>query len=129
MFEQAAKLIEERLAANWNTTPIDYDNVAYTPTPGVTFIRAQIEWFAAEQTSIGGRVKGSGYLDLSIFTPTGKGARTPAQMADSLAAIFNRYFTDTLRFGVGHTERVGQVEEWFQLKLIIPFTYDFCLSA
>jgi len=127
MFEQAAKLIEERLASNWSTTPIDYDNVAYAPIRGTSFVSLHIEWFAADQPSIGGRVKGQGYVELSIYTPAGQGSRKAAVIADSLAAIFNRYYTDTLKFKVGVMEGGTQQEEWYQLKLIIPFTYDFCI--
>lgn len=129
MFEESALLIEQRLSAGWITTPIDFDNVPYTPVIGTAFVRLQIEWIDGVQTSIGGRVQGSGYVDISIFTPAGTGSRTAAQMADSLAVIFNRYQTGGLRFKIGHTERVGQQEEWFQLKLIIPFTYDFCITT
>jgi hypothetical protein len=127
MFKDAIALIEKRLAAQWTDTAIDYDNVNFKPTLGTSFVRVQVEWVSTDRVSIGGRVRGSGYIDLSIFAPVNKGVQDVNKIADDLAAIFDGYHSDGLVCNVSRTVRVGQQEEWYQLKVITPFIFDQCL--
>ncbi|RLC88519.1 MAG: hypothetical protein DRJ03_02610 [Chloroflexi bacterium] len=126
MFEQANYIIENRLADNWVRTLVDYDNVEFNPVRGVSFVRLQVEWVDAVVTSLGGRTKGEGYIDLSIFVPSNEGTTNAFQMADELAILFNRFMEGAIKFNVARTRRVGQQQEWFQVKVLVPFVYDQC---
>jgi len=126
MFEEANLIIESRLADNWVRTLIDFDNVEFNPARGTPYIRLQIEWVGSSVTSLGGRTKGEGYIDLSIFVPSNSSITDVSQMADELAVLFNRYQEGALRFNVARTVRVGNQEQWYQLKVLVPFTYDQC---
>ena len=126
MFEQANFIIENHLADNWSATLIDYDNIEFNPIRGTSFIRLQVEWVDANVTSIGGRTKGEGYIDLSIFVPSNSGTEAAFLMADELAVLFNRFQSGALRFNVARTVRVGKQEQWYHIKVLVPFTYDQC---
>jgi hypothetical protein len=126
MFSEANTLIETRLGSNWNTTPIQYDNVTYRPTIGTSFVRLQIQWVDAGAVGMGGRARGVGYIDLSIYEANNTGAYAAAVKADALAAIFNRYATAALKCKYAKIQRVGEIEAWYLVKVIIPFSYDAC---
>jgi hypothetical protein len=126
MFSDASSIIEKRLDDNWTTTPIQYDNVRYTPTVGTAFIRLQVEWATANVISIGGRIKTEGYVLLSIFTPAGIGSDTALGYADTLAALFNMYHEGALKLLAAVINRVGSQKEWYQVNVLIPFHYDSC---
>lgn len=128
MFEQADALIVDRLDDNWNETPIDFDNMEFVPIRGIAFIRLQIQWAVTELTSIGGRAKGEGFIDISIFVPSKTGTRRAARMADDLSYIFNRWASGTLEFKAATVQRVGEYNEWFQIKVLVPFKYDECYA-
>ncbi len=126
MFKEATDLIEDRLTTLWSTTPIDGDNVEYNPIRGTAFVRLQIEWTDTTNVSVGGRVVGEGYVDLSLFIPTNTGTSTLNGLADDLAAIYNKWDTGALRFLSATTQRIGEQDQWYQLKVIIPFSYQEC---
>lgn len=126
MFEEATTLIEDQLKNNWSETLIDYDNVDFDPVIGTPFVRLQIEWTNTDVAGIGGRNRGEGYINVSIFYPANKGTIVVNEMADSLSAIFNKWDTGKLKFKVARTRRVGKQESWYRLDVIVPFTYDEC---
>jgi len=126
MFEAAVILIEDRLRANWSETLIDWDNVEFTPVRDTPFVRLQTEWTEVTAIGIGGRDRGEGYITLSIFYPGNTGSIVINKMADSLAAIYNKWNTGNLRFKVARVIRIGQQETWYRLDVLVPFTYDEC---
>ena len=128
MFEEAHLYIEDRLTDNWAETPIDLDNQEFTPIRGISFVRLQILWAVTNPTSIGGRVLGSGFIDISIFTPSGTGSRRAFRMADDIGAIFNKWQYLALKTGVANIQRAGNEKEWYQVKAIVPFTYEECVK-
>jgi hypothetical protein len=128
MFEDAISIIENHLVDNWSRTPIDYDNVEFSPVRGTPFVRLQVEWVNTTLTSIGGRAKGEGYIDLSIFVPANTGTTISSSMADELATMFNRLLNGALHCQVARTQRIGSFEEWYQVKVLVPFIYDQCYT-
>ena len=126
MFEVANTLIEERLRANWSETGIDWDNVEFTPSRGTPFVRLDIQWTGNNTISIGGRNRGEGYIDISVFVPSNTGTTAVSGIADRLAAIFNKWDTGQLKFRVARTQRVGEQEQWYQVKVLVPFQFDEC---
>jgi len=126
MFEAAIILIENRLRDNWTDTLIDWDNVEFTPVRGVSFVRLQTEWTDTNSVSVGGRDRGEGYVNLSIFVPANTGTEVVSKMADDISIIYNKWSTGDLKFHVARTVRIGQQEQWYRLDVLVPFTYDEC---
>lgn len=126
MFEVANTLIEDRLRDSWSDTDIDWDNVEFTPVRGTAFVRLQTEWVDANVISIGGRNRGTGYINLSVFVPSNTGTVTVSNMADSLSAIFNKWESGNLKFLVARTVRIGEQNQWYRLDVLVPFLYDEC---
>lgn len=126
MYSETRAIIESRFKDNWTDTPIDIDNTEYTPTPGQSFVRLQIEWVDAQSTSIGGRTKGTGYVDFSIFIPYGVGTEVADSYSDLLADLFSRYRESALRMLVATARRIGQQGNWHHTKVMVPFEYDTC---
>lgn len=127
MFEAANTLIEDRLRTLWTDTLIDWDNVEFTPVRGTPFVRLQIEWTDAIVTSIGGRNRGEGYINLSAFIPSNTGTESISTTCDDLATIFNKWDTGNLRFKIARTVRIGEQQQWYRRDVIVPFTYDECI--
>lgn len=128
MFKQADTIITERLQSNWVATPIDFDNVRYVPTKGTPFVRLQTMWAETSLVSVTGRARGIGYIDIDIFVPYNTGTSIISEMADNIAALYNRYREDGLECEVATTQRIGEREEWYQLKVTVPFKYDECYN-
>lgn len=126
MFKEATDLIEGMLYNGWGQTPITFDNVEYNPQRNSAFLRVQIEWVNTAPIAIGGRARGTGYIDLSLFVPQNTGTSQVNGLADDLSVIFNLIQNGALKFGAASTQRVGIQDEWYQLKVLIPFTYDEC---
>lgn len=128
MFEETRKIVENRLTGNWTETAIDKDNVKFTPVAGQPFIRLQIEWASALPVSVGKRVRGEGYILISIFTKKGGGSSESQKYADTLATLFNFYNEDALKIKAAVIQRIGQTKKWYQINLQIPFKYDSCFA-
>ncbi len=126
MFEEATTIIESRLIDNWLATPIDFDNVGFKPVRGTAFIRVQVVWVDTTNVSVGGMDRGTGYVLFSIFTPVGEGSKQALAYADQLAFLYNRYTSGNLTCNSASTNRIGQVEEWYQVNALVPFKYDNC---
>lgn len=92
IFATIEQAIRERLAANWLTTPIKYEN---TPSPAVEppFVYLETRFVGSDQVSIGTgasarRYRQRGLIIIGIYVTKNAGAGLAAQYADSIAAIF-----------------------------------------
>ncbi len=126
MFEEATTLIEDKFRAEWTDTLIDWENVEFNPVRGQPFVRLIIEWTDNNTISVGGLDRGEGYTNISVFIPGNDGTENLSKMCDDLAVIFNKWDTGGLKFKVARKIRVGGYDEWYQVNLITPFTYDEC---
>jgi len=126
MYKAATQLIEDRLRDSWSMTDIDWDNVEYTPSRGMPFIRLQIEWVDTNQISMGGLNRGEGYTNISIYVPFNTGLIQCMDIADNLSEVYDKWSTKELKFKVARIVRVGQQEQWYRVDVITPFSYDEC---
>ncbi len=126
MFETTYTAIETRLQSNWADTPIDFDNTPYTPVRGTPFIRLQVEWATTSNISIGGLQRGEGLVYISVFVPTDGGSRQASVLADKLFTIFSNQQDGNVKYYAPYLQRVGQVQEFYQINVLVPFASDEC---
>ena len=128
MFDVANRAIENVLLVNWTATDIDFDNVSTVPSRGSEFIRLQIEWADAQRVSIGGKDRGYGFILVSIFTEVNIGTTTADSYADMIRDLYSNKSIGPVVCMSAVTQRVGQMDEWYQLNVRIPFTCDECTN-
>jgi hypothetical protein len=127
MFENVQKLIEKRLRDNWTFTEIDWDNVRFNPTRGTAWIRCRVDWSASESRAAGPRVHSEGFVLISIFVPAEQSVIPGVSLAEEVHRLFSLWQVGDLTMRAAHTERVGQVKEWYQLNVVVPFYYNECM--
>lgn len=122
--ERAA--IEGRLSANWNTTPICWDNIDYIPTTGVSFVRCTILTGGADQASLGSNplFRHYGIIALELFVPVGEGTAIAKGHLDSLCAIYRRQEFGGIRCLTPNAIRIGESGGWLKHIVNIPFQRD-----
>lgn len=129
-FNSTRQAIEARLAANWTTTPIRFENVPFQET-GAPFVALYILDGEGRQISLGQSVtrRWVSVIILQIFTPSSTGTRIGKMYADSLGAIFDRAEfsagnSGTIRCRIPSMHTVGDVEGWHQINVTIPLIRD-----
>lgn len=86
--------IRAHLEAEWQATPLAWDNETYAPNDNTPFVMVQITGDLWDQASIGAgertanRWEETGELLLSVIVPTGTGSLLARQHAEALANIF-----------------------------------------
>lgn len=127
MFEEVTNLIEGRFLSEWDGDNVQYDNVQYRPVVGQPFVRLNIQWVDTNIVSIGGRIKAEGYVQVGVFIPSNTSTVSALKMADQVGNIFNKWQSGNLIFTVARIIRVGNFKEWYQVNVLIPFTYAKCI--
>jgi hypothetical protein len=123
--ERAA--IESRLATNWSTTPIRWDNVPF-PEQTSAYVVCDILDGEGNQISLGDtpRLRYVNLLILRLFVPEATGTATARTYADQLGAIFSRVTLPLsdggwLRCRVASPRTIGVRAGWHQTNITIPF--------
>lgn len=130
-------LIEQRLAANWSTTPILYENmnIEQISTNGQqpeSFVYCEIVPYSNQQISLGGEgerlYRTEGFLYLHVFTPMGRGAGLADTYMDTLAAIFRgKEFSGVVCYDVTQFGESGKGDDdgrYWRTSLQCRFEYD-----
>jgi hypothetical protein len=129
-FEAERAAFEQRMANNWSTTDIWFDNVPYKPTSGTSYVRFSILPGESQQTTIGGSAnihRNVGILDISIFTPEQQGTKVGKQYADTIAAIFRDVTFSNITCRSPYITDNGISGGWYHLTLTVPYWRDDCL--
>jgi len=126
MYAKITKSIEERMKVNWSLTPVEYDNIDFLEVAGQSFIRLRIHTPNKQRIAIGGLERVTGYIDGSIFVPSNSSRENIDILVDEFSKIFELWDDGEIEFKLARINRVGQVNEWYQLQVIIPFTFDTC---
>jgi len=130
-FQDIEQAIAVRLATNWTTTPITYENVPYTPTPRTAFVRLLVNEVFSKQIAMSGSSschRISGLINIMIFAPIGTGVRVARGYADSIAAIFRNAQFSSILCRSPRLVRVGDIGEWYQYSVLVDFQYDQALA-
>ena len=130
LFTDIRQAIEVRLAANWSTTDIAFDNIDYTPVANTAFIRCIIDEVDTNQINMATTPchRTIGLIHLMIMVPTGTGTATARGYADDLADIFRNASFSGIQCQSPKIRRVGDVGEYFQYSVLTPFYTDQALA-
>lgn len=126
MFDTTYATIEVHFEDNWTDTPVEYDNVPFTPIIGTPFVRLNVVWATNTPISIGGLNRGTGIAYFQIHTPKGTGTIESAKIATKIAKIFTNKSINKVQFSTSTIQRIGVVRSWYRLNVLIPFTVDEC---
>jgi hypothetical protein len=129
-FEDARNAIESRLAANWTTTPIRYENVPFKETMA-PYLALFILDATGRQISLGTPAvrRWEGIIKIQVFVQADTGTKLPRTYADTVGAIFDRAqfsagSSGTIRCRIPSAVHVGVTNGWDQVSVTIPFIRD-----
>ena len=116
--------IEARLATNWTTTSIDFENGSFVPTPGTPWIRCMILMGEAFALAFGraAAMEYSGIIDIGIFVTRLSGTALARTYADTLAALFHMKKFGTVDCDEASVMPAGVEVDWCHFIVSIPFS-------
>jgi len=123
-YEAERASIEGRLKTAWTTTPIKFDNVAYTPASTTTaFIELAIVNGESKQISLGSPAlyRHPGVISINVRTRLQIGSSTAKKHADTIGGIFRGQEFGGITCRAPRVSRVGEVDGWFVYNVSIPF--------
>lgn len=135
----AARVIEERINAQWSSPPDVYYEEQPRPDGLTEFVSVEIRHGPSGHIHLGlpdYRTVGSVSAIVHVLPETG--TRRARTLADSFSALWRAAdftpiaLTDaqagSLRFGASNIGRIEERDGWFQLVVRIPFKRDVTLS-
>lgn len=128
-FEQQRNDIESRFANAWGaTTPIAWQNVAFTPPASGSWVRFSILNGEAQQMSVGstaGLYRTAGVLSISIFTEANQGSRAGLLLADQAAAVFRgAAFGNGIKCRAASLAYLGIDGKFYRHEVTVPYYRD-----
>lgn len=132
---EARDLISKLFMDNWNdAAPVYWQGVAENQPPNVTtaWARHQIKHGESRQATFGEksarRFTRTGIITIQVFTPIstqGGGLGEAEELAELARDSYEGINTNTsLSFYGARTVDVGANNGWYQINVIISFTYD-----
>ena len=108
-------------------SPVQYENLAYTPVTGTKWVRFTVINGEANQASIG--APGSNYyrytgtVQIQCFAPLNMGAAGAKELADKAIGIFHNKVSAGYIFRAGYAVTVpnSATDGWYQVNAIIPY--------
>ena len=132
-FEDIRSLIESKMATDWTTTPIEFENVEDSAAllaakaANTPWIRVTIREGAASLISMAPASSCYRYpavLFVQIFVKQGTGTATSRIYASAISDIWRGYFTNNVEFKTPSGDVVGELNGWFQFNVEVPFMWD-----
>ena len=117
-------ILENRLNDEWGSlTPIAWENVEYTPSRGVAFIRPILDGIDAINLSV--HCQRYFYLfTIQVFTPASESTQNNLMYVDAIKNIFRNFSQGNLFARKLYAERATSEKEWYQRNVLIDITYD-----
>ncbi len=122
------KAVQARLADNWTTTVIKFENVPLKKTYD-KYIALFIRHGERDQLTLGSdpTVRSTSLVIIQIFVPKDTGTDLAKAYADTLAALFDRIQlideeSNLLSFETADIEEVGEDGAWYQVNVTVPYT-------
>lgn len=112
--------------ANKNNFVVRYDNdPTDTPTSGI-WMKISVDFGNSQQAEIGVKTfRHIGIFNVEIKIPLGIGSADALDIADIIIAEFQTAIVDEIiNFQVPRIEKVGRVEDNYQVNVICPFQVD-----
>jgi hypothetical protein len=125
-FNTARRDIEKRLEANWATTPIAWENVAFSPPKEGDWIHLTIFEERVDRKTVNQpathRVFGN--ISIDINTPINVGTATARTHGANIATIFRDQQFNGITCREATLSNGGDVQGTFRMTLSIPFYWD-----
>lgn len=129
-FDDERKAIEKRLADNWATTPIKYENVPFKETKAA-YVALFILRGDGQQASLGSSVlrRWPGLIVVQIFVPAGSGTQMALGYANTVGALFDKAEFSTgnsgwIRCRTPSAQPVGEKNGWWQVNVTVPYVRE-----
>lgn len=116
--------IEGRMAANWATTPIAYDNVDFDPPNASAWVRLNILNGDTAYRALEGKKRYSGMIVVQCFAPKNSGTETLRGYADSIGTVFEDQIFDDVVCRAAILTTVRTDANWHQINVTIPYWRD-----
>ena len=113
-------------------SPVQYENLPYTPVTGTKWVRFTVINGEARQSSIGAPggnyYRYAGTVQIQCFAPLNMGVAEAKEMADKAISIFMFKQQSGYHFRAGYAVTVQNsiAEGWYQVNAVIPFWRDAC---
>lgn len=127
-FTDISAALSGRLNTLTGETPVAWENLDYTPTDGVMFLRETLLPSSTLQTSFGnvGYDEHLGVYQIDVFAPKGGGKGAAIAKADSVADHFKRgttltYNSADVRIRTVSRAVFGYDENWLILSITIEY--------
>lgn len=124
------KAIQERLVANWSSTPIKFEGIPFMETHAA-YVALFLRHGDRSQLTLGTSptIQSVSAIIVQIFTAGDGGTHLPKQYADAIAVIFDRvqFFTDDgdlISCLTASIESAGDNDGWIQYNVTIPYTRE-----
>lgn len=108
-------------------SPVQYENLAYTPVTGTKWVRFTVVSGEANQASIGAPGQNyyryTGTVQIQCFAPLNGGAAGAKELADKAIGIFHNKVSAGYIFRAGYAVTVpnSATDGWYQVNAIIPY--------
>lgn len=133
--------VENAFATAWgSTTTVAYDNVAFVPPTGSSWVKIYVRDGDSSKITLGTspqRRRTIGTVFVDIFTPIGQGSAPVRTLADSVKAVFKDLRINGIQFDGGGDvivwgERyytnsgtgVPATSQWYQATVAQAFKFD-----
>lgn len=128
---EARQAIYSTFLTAWGmTTPVAFDNEAFTPPEASAWARLHVQHFLSQQETLGpagGRkFSRQARVVVQIFVPSNKGTQQSDTLAQQARNVFEgrSLAGTTIRFTAVETREIGPDKRWFQVAVDARFEYD-----
>ena len=115
---------ENNLNANWSTTPVAFDAIAFDSDSQDRWIRHTLLTGDAFQSAMPSCVRHTGIVSIEVFTEQDVGTKPAYDLADSVINLYALKTIGGIIFQYGSINRVGYADDVFKLTVFIPYHYD-----
>ena len=122
-FDALRQTLETRMADNWASTPIAYNNVDFEPSTD-QWVRFTVLTGSGETLGLQGStvyVRDRGLVSLQIFAKDAVGTAGSMALADTFLTIFEHARFGGILTYTGSVQVVGNNNGWHQTNVTIPF--------
>lgn len=122
-FATARRDLEKRMADNWATTEIAYDNVDFTTPEDQSWVAFRIFEEDTNRINVGmpGHHRVTGNIIIEINVPVNTGTHIARGYADDIAGIFREAQFNGITMREAKVTNAGIVNGWYRVDVLIPF--------
>ena len=129
-FDNIRSIIENRANDNWTTTPIAWQDVPYYPVKNEAYIAINTLFGESENAGLNSMnnveapIRENGVLLIQCFTAANIGSGTILRLAGEIRELYQNTDESGLAFYAGSINRIGELNDFLQYNVEIPFYYQ-----